>query len=163
MYVSPKRFVVSDPAPVVVPGNARELLAKLDRSEQAMIAAEIGKLETIHELCLAYRAVDEDAFGEAAERLIYHGAHGTPGVAEYLSLEISALLGISPGAGACLIGQVLNCVYRHPVLWDAVRAGAVRWYRSTEVISEVNTSGLCQTAALWVDAQITPRLATSRP
>jgi Domain of unknown function (DUF222) len=143
-----------------VPANARELFAKLDRSEQAMIADEIAKLETIHELCLAYHAVDEDAFGEAAERLVFHGAHGTPGVAEYLSLEVSALLAISPGAGACLIGQVLNCVYRHPLLWDAVRAGAVRWYRATDIISEVNAAGLCQAAAQWVDQQITPRLAS---
>jgi hypothetical protein len=160
MYVSPRCFVVGDPAPVVVPGNAGELLAKLDHSEQTIIAGEVVKLETIHELCLAYRGVDEDAFGEAAERLIYHGAHGTPGVAEYLSLGVAALLGISPGSGACLIGQVLNCVYRHPLLWDAVRAGAVRWYRATEIISEVNSSGLCQAAAQWVDAQITPRLAS---
>jgi len=160
MYVSHGRFVVSDPVPVVVPGNARGLFAKLDHSERAMIADEIEKLETIHELCLAYQTVDEDAFGEAAERLIFHGAHGTPGVAEYLSLEVSALLAISPGSGACLIGQVLNCVYRHPVMWDAVRAGAVRWYRASEIISEVNSAGLCQAAALWVDQQITPRLAS---
>jgi hypothetical protein len=160
MYVSHRHFVVPDPAPVVVPANARELFAKLDHSERAMIADEIEKLETIHELCLAYRAVDEDAFGEAAERLVFHGAHGTPGVAEYLSLEVSALLAISPGAGAGLIGQVLNCVYRHPLLWDAVRAGAVRWYRASEIISEVNSAGLCQAAALWVDQQITPRLAS---
>src|SRR5450759_2008272 len=160
MYVSPRHFVVPDPAPVVVPANSHELFAKLDRSERAMIADEIEKLETIHELCLAYRAVDEDAFGEAAEKLTFHGADGTPGVAEYLSLEFSALLAISPGAGAGLIGQVLNCVYRHPLLWDAVRAGAVRWYRASEIISEVNTAGLCQAAALGVDAQITPRLAS---
>ncbi len=160
MYVSPKRFVVLDPVPVVVPGNARELFAKLDHSEQAMIAAEVSKLETIHDLCLAFRAVDEDAFGEAAEKLVFHGADGTPGVAEYLSLEVSALLGISPGAGAGLIGQVLNCVYRHPVLWEAVRAGAVRWYRASELIGEVNSAGLCQAAALWVDRQVTPRLAS---
>ena len=160
MYVSPRHFVVPDPAPVVVPTNSQELFAKLDHSEQTMIAGEVAKLETIHELCLAFRAVDEDAFGEAAERLVFHGAHGTPGVAEYLSLEVSALLRISPGAGACLIGQVLNCVYRHPLLWDAVRAGAVRWYRATEIISEVNSSALCQAAAQWVDAQVTPRLAS---
>jgi Domain of unknown function (DUF222) len=55
---------------------------------------------------------------------------------------------------------VLNCVYRHPLLWDAVRAGAVRWYRASEIISEVNSAGLCQAAALWVDQQITPRLAS---
>ena len=160
MYVSPLRFPVSDPAQVVVPANAKDLLAKLDHSEQAILHAETAKVETIHELCLAYQAVDEDAFGEAAERLVYHGAHGTPGVAEYLSLEVAALLAISPGSGACLIGQVLNCVYRHPLLWDAVRAGAVRWYRATEIISEVNTAGLCQADAQWVDAQITPRLAS---
>ena len=160
MYVSHRHFVVPDPAPVVVPANSHELFAKLDHSERAMITDEIEKLETIHELCLAYRAVDEDAFGEAAEKLTFHGADGTPGVAEYLSLEVSALLAISPGAGAGLIGQVLNCVYRHPLLWDAVRAGAVRWYRATEIISEVNTAGLCQAAALGVDAQITPRLAS---
>jgi hypothetical protein len=55
---------------------------------------------------------------------------------------------------------VLNCVYRHPLLWDAVRAGAVRWYRATEIIGEVNSAGLCQAAALGVDQQITPRLAS---
>jgi len=54
----------------------------------------------------------------------------------------------------------LNCVYRHPLLWDTVRAGAVRWYRASEVISEVNAAGLCQAAAQWVDQQITPRLAS---
>ena len=160
MYVSHRRFVVSDPMPVVVPGDARELFARLDQSEQAIIAGEVANLETIHELCLAFRAVDENAFGEAAERLVFHGADGTPGVAEYLSLEVAALLAISPGAGAGLIGQVLNCVYRHPLLWDAVRAGAVRWYRATEVISEVDSAGLCYAAALWVDQQITPRLAS---
>ncbi len=125
MYVSDKCLVVSDPAPVVVPANSKELFAKLDAAERAMVPSDVAKLETIHELCRAYRAVDEDAFGEAAERLVFHGAHGTPGVAEYLSLEISALLAISPGAGACLIGQVLNCAHRHPLLWDAVRDGAV--------------------------------------
>ena len=46
-YVSPRHFVVPDPAPVVVPANAHELFAKLDHSEQAMIADEIAKLETI--------------------------------------------------------------------------------------------------------------------
>jgi hypothetical protein len=44
---------------------------------------------------------------------------------------------------------VLNCVYRHPKLWQAVRDGVVGWYRATEIISEVNTGGLCLAAALW--------------
>jgi hypothetical protein len=81
-------------------------------------------------------------------------------VAEYLSLEVSALLGISPGSGAALIGQVLNCVYRHPVLWDAVRQGKVRWYRALDVIGEANSVGLSLEAALWVDQRIVPSLLT---
>ncbi len=159
MYVSLEHCPVAEPAPVVVPAASRELLARLDGCERALVAAEVGKLETIHELCLAYGTVDEDAYGEAAEKLVRYGADGTPAVAEYLSLEVSALLGISPAAGACLIGQVLDCVYRHPLLWDTVRRGKVRWYRATEVIGEVNSSGLCRDAAQWVDRQIAPRLA----
>jgi hypothetical protein len=144
----------------VVPPQASVLLARLDRANQDQVAAEVRKLETIHELCLAYHAVDEDAFGEAAEKLVHYGADGTPGVAEYLSLEVAALLGMSPASGAGLIGQVLNCVYRHPLMWDAVRAGRVRWYRATEIISAVNAAQLCHDAAIWVDEQLAPSLAT---
>ncbi len=141
-----------------MPDSAAGLLARLDAANRDQVAAEVRKLETIHELCLAYHAVDEDAFGEAAEKLIYHGAGGTPAVAEYLSLEVAALLGMSPGAAAALIGDVLNCAYRHPIMWQAVRAGAVRWYRATAVISEVNRAGLSYDDAQHVDARITPQL-----
>ncbi|HSN10890.1 MAG TPA: hypothetical protein VLS51_02125, partial [Propionibacteriaceae bacterium] len=160
MYTSVTRCPAPEPAPGVVPATSRELLDKLDHCERALVAAEVRKLEIIHELCLAFGTVDEDAFGEAAEKLVRYGAEGTPAVAEYLSLEVSALLGISPASGACLIGRVLDCVYRHPIMWEAVRSGAVRWYRATEVIGEVNSSGLCHDAAQWVDRQIAPRLAT---
>jgi hypothetical protein len=148
---------------IVAPSNARELFDTLAAARNARIAAEARELDTIHRLCLAYHAVDEDAFGEAAEKLIYHGADGTPAVAEYLSLEVSALLGITPGSGATLIGQVLNCVYRHPLLWDAVQAGWVRWRRALDVIGEVNSAGLDAAAARWVDQRITPLLATLSP
>src|SRR5665647_2290582 len=120
----PRSFLPDDESVVVVPAGAKELLAELAAIREAEMAAEVRKVETVHALCLVYGTVDEDAFGEAAEQLIYRGEQGTPPVAEYLSLEVSALLGISPGSGAALIGQVLNCVYRHPVLWDAVRDGA---------------------------------------
>ena len=146
----------SDADCVAVPAGAKELLAELAAIREAEIAVDVRKLETVHSLCLVYGTVDEDAFGEAAEQLIYRGAQGTPPVAEYLSLEVAALLGISPGSGAALIGQVLNCVYRHPLLWDAVRQGTVRWYRALDVIGEVNSAGLSLEAALWVDQRIVP-------
>ncbi|MGV8847944.1 MAG: DUF222 domain-containing protein [Propionibacteriaceae bacterium] len=149
---------VADPASVLVPAQSHELFAELDDAIQAIIAAEATKVEIIHRLCRAFSCVDDMAFGEAAEKLTRYGADGTPPVAEYLSLEVAALLAISPAAGAGLIGQVLDCVHRHPMLWEAVRAGEVRWYRATEIIAEVNGSNLCQAAALWVDEQITPQL-----
>jgi hypothetical protein len=96
MFVSSLNDPIREPDPVVVPPQSAALLARLDEANQDLMAAEFRKLETIHELCLAYHAVDEDAFGEAAEKLVCHGADGTPGVAEYLSLEVSALLGIAP-------------------------------------------------------------------
>ena len=143
-----------------IPANARALLGALHSFNEAKNAAQVGELRTVHELCLAYDTVDEDAFGEAAERLTSYGAHGTPQVAEFLSLEISALLGTSPASGACLIGEVLNCVYRHPVMWDAVQVGAVRWHRASEVIGLVNAAGLPLDAAQWVDRRIAPLLVT---
>lgn len=159
MYNSPG-MLSADAEGVALPAGAKELLAELAASHEAEIAAEVRKLETVHALCLAYGTLDEDAFGEAAEQLIYRGAQGAPPVAEYLSLEVAALLGVSPGSGATLIGQVLNCVYRHPLLWEAVRHGNVRWYRALDVIGEVNSARLGLDAALWVDQRIAPALAS---
>jgi hypothetical protein len=154
---------IPEPEPVVVPVTAATLFAKLDRTTQVIIAAEIEKVETIHQLCLEFSAVDEDAYGEAAERLIYRGADGTPPVAEYLSLEVGALLGISPGSAAGLIGDVLNCYYRHPMMWEAVRTGTVRWYRASQVISEGNRANLSFDDAQLVDAQIIAGLTALPP
>lgn len=124
------------------------------------LAAEARELATIHQLCLVHDAVDEDAYGEAAEKLIYHGADGTPAVAEYLALEVAALLGIGDGSAATLLAQVLNCAHRHPLLWDAVQRGAVSWPQAVTVVDEVSSSGLSAQAAHWVDQRITPLLAT---
>lgn len=140
--------------------TARELLAELEAMHSLRVTTELQEVDLVHKLCLAYDTVDEDAFGEAAERLTHYGADGTPPVAEFLSLEIAALLGMSPVSGACLIGDVLNCVYRRPAMWEAVQTGAVRWYRATEVIGLVNAAGLPLDAAQWVDQRIAPLLQT---
>lgn len=154
---------IPEPEPILVPVTAAALFERLDRTTQSIVAAEIERVETIHQLCLEFSAVDEDAYGEAAEKLIYRGADGTPPVAEFLSLEVGALLGISPGSAAGLIGDVLNCFYRHPMMWEAVRSGAVRWYRACQVISEVNRAGLSFDDAQLVDARITGRLPALPP
>jgi len=63
---------------IVAPANARDLFLTLAAEHAAKIAAEVRELQTVHALCLAFNTVDEDAFGEAAEQLTYHGAQGTP-------------------------------------------------------------------------------------
>jgi hypothetical protein len=67
---------------------------------------------------------------------------------------------MSPASGPCLIGYVLNCVYRHPVMWRAVQSGVVRWYRATEVVGLVNVARLPLDAAHGVDQRIAPLLQT---
>jgi hypothetical protein len=143
----------------VVPG-ARALFAQLASEHAVKMAAEAGELAVIHQLCLVHDAVDEDAFGEAAETLVHHGADGTPAVAEYLALEVGALLGIADSSAAALLGRVLNCAHRHPLLWEAVQTGALEWHRAREVVDEVTGSGLSAAAAHWVDQRITPLLMT---
>jgi len=139
---------------------AKDLFATLAREHTAKVAAEARELAVLHQLCLVHDAVDEDAFGEAAEKLTYHGADGTPAVAEYLALEVGALLGISDGYAATVLGRVLNCAHRHPLLWHAVQCGTVSWQRAVDVVDEVASSGLSAEAAHWVDQRITPLLAT---
>jgi hypothetical protein len=136
------------------------LFAQLASEHAVKMAAEAGELAVIHQLCLLHDAVDQDAFGEAAENLIHHGADGTPAVAEYLALEVGALLGIADSSAAALLGRVLNCAHRHPLLWEAVQTGAVEWHRAREVVDEVSGSGLSAEAAHWVDQRITPLLMT---
>jgi hypothetical protein len=143
-----------------VVAGARALFAQLASEHAVKVAAEAGELAAIHELCLLHNAVDEDAFGEAAENLIHHGADGTPAVAEYLALEVGALLGIADSSAAALLGRVLNCALRHPLLWEAVQTEAVEWHRAREVVDEVTGSGLSAEAAQWVDQRITPLLMT---
>ena len=138
----------------------RALFNELASFHEAKLSAEVAELRTVHELCLAFNTVDEDAFGEASEQLTYRGAQGTPPVAEFLSLEVGALLGITGGTAACLIGRVLNCVYRHPLLWDAVQTKVVAWHRAVDVIDDVTSADLSLEAARRVDERITPLLMT---
>ena len=147
------------PATIVVSG-ARALFSLLAVEHAAKIAAEAREVAVIHQLCLAHGTVDEEAFNEAGENVVHFGLHGTPAVAEFLSLEVAALLGMSDSSAAYLIARVLNCVYRHPLLWEAVQSGMVAWRQALDVVDDVTSAGLSLEAALWVDQRITPLLMT---
>ncbi|WP_329004152.1 HNH endonuclease [Kribbella sp. NBC_00709] len=62
------------------------------------------------------------------ERLQVYGGAGCPGVAEFAPIEFGAVLRISTGAAASLIGEALALRHRLPRIWAAVLGGhAVAW------------------------------------
>jgi hypothetical protein len=62
------------------------------------------------------------------ERLHIYGGEGCPGVAEFAPVEFGAVLAMSSGAAASLIGEALALRHRLPRVWAAVLAGnAVSW------------------------------------
>ncbi|MFG1909826.1 hypothetical protein [Kribbella sp. NPDC048928] len=62
------------------------------------------------------------------ERLQVYGGDGCPGVAEFAPIEFGAVLSMSSGAAAALIGEALALRHRLPRIWAKVLAGdAVAW------------------------------------
>ena len=67
-------IAVDDESPASQTPITRALFGKLASFHDAKRSAEVAELQTVHELCLAFKTVDEDAYGEAAEQLTYRGA-----------------------------------------------------------------------------------------
>jgi hypothetical protein len=62
------------------------------------------------------------------ERLHVYGGEGCPGVAEFAPIEFGAVLRMSTGAAAALIGEALALRHRLPRIWAAVLSGnAIAW------------------------------------
>ena len=118
----------------LVPVTVAEGYAALDHAHQHLIAAEVAEVIAIAHLTEVYR-IDEDAVQVGMEELIQPGADGTPSIGEFLSLEIGALLGISPMSAMGKIADVLNVRHRHPAMWEAVLAGRVRWWQAADAAS----------------------------
>ncbi len=62
------------------------------------------------------------------EQIHVYGGDGCPGVAEFAPIEFGAVMRMSSGAAASLIGEALALRHRLPRIWAAVLAGnAVSW------------------------------------
>ncbi|WP_427893976.1 hypothetical protein ACQHIV_12830 [Kribbella sp. GL6] len=62
------------------------------------------------------------------ERLRVYGGEGCPGVGEFAPVELGAVLGMSSGAAASLLGEALALRHRLPRVWAAVLSGnAIAW------------------------------------
>ncbi|WP_162599869.1 DUF222 domain-containing protein [Nocardioides solisilvae] len=86
------------------------------------------------------------------ERARRYGGLGTPRVAEFCCADLAARLGISPYAGASLIGDALDLLIRLPRLWARVQALEVRASYARHVARR--TRDLSVEQAGYVDSRV---------
>ncbi|HZX02997.1 DUF222 domain-containing protein, partial [Kribbella sp.] len=95
------------------------------------------------------------------ERLRVYGGEGCPGVAEFAPIELGAVLGISSGAAASLLGEALALRHRLPRTWAAVLSGnAVAW-RARKIAHACLTLSI--EAAAIVDRRVAGIINTLTP
>ncbi len=90
------------------------------------------------------------------ERACRLGGDGTPLVAEFAAAELGCLLGRGAVAARTLIADALDVRHRHPLLWEAVRAGELFVWQARKVAARTRSLSLTWAQALWVDAQVAP-------
>jgi hypothetical protein len=112
----------------------------LDTADLLAAASEFGLVQEraavrMLEAALAYADRNAVVYGgqdgdplPGTERIRVYGGVGCPGVAEFAPIEFGAVMGMSTGAAASLIGEALALRHRLPRIWAAVLAGnAVAW------------------------------------
>ncbi len=124
-----------DPMMEVLPRAVTDGLEGLTRGNDLAQTGEVMQAVSIAQICDAYQ-IDEERTMETIEQLVRFGADGTASVGEFVAIEIAAALGISPGSAIGRIADVLNVRDRHPVLWEAVLAGRIRFYQAVGVATE---------------------------
>ena len=84
------------------------------------------------------------------------GGDGTPAVAAFTPETFALKLGMSPSAGAQLIGDALDLRHRLPFLWKRVVRLRVPAWQARRVAQQ--THRLPQAGAIWVDQQLAMRV-----
>lgn len=140
-----------------------EAFERLVDAEADLRAAEIRQAIALADLAESYWVDVDTLIPELAEKTIHPGEEGTPGVSEFLTLELGPALGMTRRSAFELVAGVLNLKHRHPETWDAFCTGEVRRWQAIK-LTEL-TAGLSADAAGWVDDQIgrhVGRIAFSR-
>ena len=83
------------------------------------------------------------------------GGDGTPAVAAFTPEPFALKLGISPSAGAQLIGDALDLRHRLPLLWKRVQRLQVPTWQARRVAQQTHTLPLA--GARWVDHRLAIR------
>ncbi len=124
------------------------ILAATDEIRSAEIRQSVG----LADLAESYSVDLDTLIPELAEKTIHPGGDGTPGISEFLCLELGPALGVSRRTAFNMVAGVLNLKHRHPRTWDSFLRGLVpRWH--ADILVDM-TSGLGAPAAAWVDERI---------
>ncbi|TCC25045.1 HNH endonuclease signature motif containing protein [Kribbella speibonae] len=138
-----------------------DLLAAASEYDQIQTRAAVRVLEIALAYADRHAVVEGYQWLPGYEQLRVYGGDGCPGVAEFAPIEFGAVLGMSSGAAAALIGEALALRHRLPRIWAAVLAGnAVPW-RARKVAHAC--LGLSQEAAAIVDRRVVGIVNTVTP
>lgn len=146
-----------------------EDLDQLDTADLLAAASQYGRIENraavrVLEAALAYADRHAVVLGEPRpgyEKIHVYGGDGCPGVAEFAPIEFGAVMRMSSGAAAALIGEALALRHRLPRTWAAVLDGnAVAW-RARKVAHAC--LALSQEAAVIVDRRVAGIVNTVTP
>ena len=146
-----------------------EDLDELDTADLLAAASQYGRIENraavrVLEAALAYADRHAVVLGEPRpgyEKIHVYGGDGCPGVAEFAPIEFGAVMRMSSGAAAALIGEALALRHRLPRTWAAVLDGnAVPW-RARKIAHAC--LALSQEAAAIVDRKVAGIVNTVTP
>ena len=135
--------------------RAERVVAEARAVRAALVAGEVRVLELaaewarLHPVPEGGAAASWEQSGLYAETTAPLAGAGTPSVAEFAPLELSAALGLSHDAARALLADALDLTHRLPRLWALVRAGRVAVWRARRIA--VETRDLSPVAADYAD------------
>lgn len=143
---------------VTADATAEVIAEALLAGRRRQVALEAEELVLVTELV---DAVPRPPAGQPVlpgrERLAYFGGEGTPGVPEFVTVELGALFGCTHSSAAMLVADALNLRHRHPRLWSMVRVGQLRAWQARKIAGLAHALSIEQAEEL--DAVLAPALA----
>ncbi|RZT26301.1 uncharacterized protein DUF222 [Kribbella sp. VKM Ac-2569] len=146
-----------------------EDLEELETADLLAAASQFGRIQDraavrVLEAALVFADRNGEVYREPRpgyEQIHVYGGDGCPGVAEFAPIEFGAVMRMSSGAAAALIGEALALRHRLPRIWAAVLAGnAVAW-RARKIAHACLS--LSQEAAALVDRRVVGIVDTVTP
>ncbi|TCC31233.1 DUF222 domain-containing protein [Kribbella sindirgiensis] len=98
---------------------------------------------------------------DGRERAIVLGGDGCPEIAEFAIAEFAAVLGVSPGVGARLLGDALALRRRFPFTWARILSGDATPWKARQLVAACVK--LSQEAAAYVDRRVAAVIDTISP